>query len=318
MSEKSYLKYGMVSVVMPAFNVEKYIGMAIKSVLDQTYENLELIIIDDGSRDNTVGVITSFDDPRIVLVRHEGNKGIAAARNSGMKIALGEWIAPIDADDAWHPERLYKLLDAAYKFPGSFVGSGVILCLSAKDGRFLPWRNVFEECKLPSKDNIFSAKPADFCRYGLNVFPIFPRRVIVEFNINFPDEFYGHDWLYFIMKLFSVGLKYIIVDEPLYYNRIRSGSDSSTYACIESQLKTCVFLLSADWIDTETKQRIKSSINSTRHRLLTTALRERNWEKALKHVFLSPGSILYMCFKFPAWILRKVDLYRLSKKKMDS
>jgi Glycosyltransferases involved in cell wall biogenesis len=83
----------LVSVVMPAYNAEKYIGEAIQSVLNQTYRNFELIIVDDGSTDKTWEKIQSYNDSRITAIRHQQNKGVAEARNTSLDIAKGKWVA---------------------------------------------------------------------------------------------------------------------------------------------------------------------------------------------------------------------------------
>ncbi len=94
-----------ISVIMPAYNQEKYIGDAIKSVIGQTYDNWELIVVDDGSVDRTAEIIVSFSDQRIRCIR-QPNRGVCEARNLGICEADGEYIAFLDADDQFHPEKL--------------------------------------------------------------------------------------------------------------------------------------------------------------------------------------------------------------------
>lgn len=96
-----------VSVIIPLYNAEKYIERTIKSVLSQTYENLEIIIVDDESPDNSVQVCEQFTDPRIKIV-HQKNRGLPGSRNTGIRHASSEYIAFIDADDIWLPEKLTK------------------------------------------------------------------------------------------------------------------------------------------------------------------------------------------------------------------
>jgi glycosyltransferase involved in cell wall biosynthesis len=98
----------VVSVIIPTYNRSRLIARAVKSVLDQTYKNFELIIVDDASTDNTEEVVSSFNDKRIRYVRHEKNKGEAAARNTGIKAARYDYIAYQDSDDEWLPEKLAK------------------------------------------------------------------------------------------------------------------------------------------------------------------------------------------------------------------
>ncbi|MBR3430978.1 MAG: glycosyltransferase family 2 protein [Clostridia bacterium] len=98
---------GLVSIITPCYNGEKYIGETIDSVLSQTYTDWEMIIIDDGSKDNSAEVIKQYTDPRIKYFRQE-NAGSAAARNNGLRRAEGQYIALLDADDLWRPEFLEK------------------------------------------------------------------------------------------------------------------------------------------------------------------------------------------------------------------
>jgi glycosyltransferase involved in cell wall biosynthesis len=98
----------IVSVIIPTYNRAHVLARAIQSVLDQTYQDFEMIVVDDGSNDNTEEVVKSFNDPRIRYIRHEGNRGAAAARNTGIKAAKGKFIAFQDSDDEWLPEKLQK------------------------------------------------------------------------------------------------------------------------------------------------------------------------------------------------------------------
>jgi len=113
-----------ISVVMPAYNAGKYIREAVNSVLNQTFSGFELIIINDGSTDNTQEVISSFTDPRIILINHEVNKGIASALNTGLLHAKSEYIARFDADDLCFPERLAIQFDFLQTHPDYILTGG--------------------------------------------------------------------------------------------------------------------------------------------------------------------------------------------------
>lgn len=97
---------GLVSVIMPSWNTAEYIGDSIQSVLNQTYSNWELLIVDDCSSDNTDEVVKSFQDERIIYLKNETNSGAALARNRALREAKGEWIAFLDSDDLWSPQKL--------------------------------------------------------------------------------------------------------------------------------------------------------------------------------------------------------------------
>ena len=97
-----------VSIITPLYNSEKYIADAIDSVLHQTYTNFELIIIDDHSQDNSVNIVNRFKDERIQLLCLKENKGAGIARNKGIDMATGRYIAFLDSDDQWLPDKLDK------------------------------------------------------------------------------------------------------------------------------------------------------------------------------------------------------------------
>jgi len=96
----------MVSVVIPAYNAAKSIGRTLNSVLAQTFDDFEVIVVDDGSQDGTANTVLSLQDGRIHLHRHTYNQGAAAARNSGIHLAQGELVAFLDADDVWTRDKL--------------------------------------------------------------------------------------------------------------------------------------------------------------------------------------------------------------------
>ncbi|NHJ46179.1 MAG: glycosyltransferase family 2 protein, partial [Asgard group archaeon] len=106
-----------VTVLMSVFNGEKYLREAIDSVLHQTFTDFEFLIINDGSTDNSVEIINSYDDERIHLVHNEQNIGLAASLNKGINLARGEYIARMDCDDINHQTRLEKQVKFMDKNP---------------------------------------------------------------------------------------------------------------------------------------------------------------------------------------------------------
>jgi glycosyltransferase involved in cell wall biosynthesis len=118
-----------ISVVMPAYNAALYINEAIHSVLNQSFTSWELIVVDDGSTDNTAGTVKTFlADPRITLIS-QTNKGVSAARNAGINAAKGRYIAFLDADDAFLTENLKTKYEAINAEPGiAYVYSDIMLC----------------------------------------------------------------------------------------------------------------------------------------------------------------------------------------------
>ena len=118
----------LISIITPVYNSEKYIGETIQSVLSQTHHNWEMLIADDCSRDNTAEVVQKFKDSRIKYFRLEKNSGAAVARNEALEKAKGKYIAFLDADDMWKPEKLEKQLDfmVQNKIGFSFTGYEIL------------------------------------------------------------------------------------------------------------------------------------------------------------------------------------------------
>jgi len=103
-------KRPLVSVVMPVYNAERFLRQAIDSVLNQTYQNIELIAVDDCSKDNSLQILTEYqeNDSRVRVIKQKQNQGVAHARNRGVQLAKGEFIALLDSDDVWEVEKLDK------------------------------------------------------------------------------------------------------------------------------------------------------------------------------------------------------------------
>jgi glycosyltransferase involved in cell wall biosynthesis len=112
----------LVSVVIPTFNYGHFVCQAVESALAQTYPNIEVIVVDDGSTDDTVQRLAPYRD-RIRYI-HQENRGLSAARNMGIRHATGEWIALLDADDLWHRQKIEAQLNAIRDFgPVALIGS---------------------------------------------------------------------------------------------------------------------------------------------------------------------------------------------------
>ena len=119
--------YGLVSIIMPSYNTAPFIAESIRSVLAQTYTNWELIIVDDASTDNTAEIVSKFTEhaevnlsSKIHFLQNEKNCGAAACRNRALREARGKWIAFLDSDDLWAPEKLQRQLDFMAKSGSAF------------------------------------------------------------------------------------------------------------------------------------------------------------------------------------------------------
>ena len=112
-----------VSIITPLFNAERYVSETIKSVLNQSYQNWEMIIVDDCSSDQSVSIVEKFlvNDKRIRILKNDINLGPGGSRNKAINAASGDIIAFLDSDDIWHPEKLSKHLEFMEKTLQSFL-----------------------------------------------------------------------------------------------------------------------------------------------------------------------------------------------------
>lgn len=181
-----------VSVIIPLYNKGAYIKRTLDSVLAQSFQDFEVIIVDDGSTDNGVKIVEEFDDPRIRLVRQD-NQGVSAARNRGVNEAITELITFLDADDEWTPIHLGTICTLREKFPEAGLYSTVLM-MSMPDGKMKmndyqripgpPWEglipNYFES-------SVYGATPISTSAVGV------PKKIFFEAG-GFPRGYsFGED-----------------------------------------------------------------------------------------------------------------------------
>ncbi|GGL38226.1 glycosyl transferase [Halarchaeum grantii] len=112
-----------VSVVIPAYRRAAVLPRAVDSALAQTMADLEVVVVDDGSPDDTAAVVRAYDDPRVRYVAHETNRGVSAARNTGIEAARGDYVAFLDSDDEWLPRKLERQLAVLAERGEGWVGA---------------------------------------------------------------------------------------------------------------------------------------------------------------------------------------------------
>jgi glycosyltransferase involved in cell wall biosynthesis len=127
----------LISVIMPVYNAEKYVKEAIESILNQTFPDWELIIIDDCSTDNSIEIIQSFQDERIILLKNEINLGVSKAPNKGIRIALGKYVTKMDADDISLPTRFKKQVEFLEKHPDYVLCASNVQMFGTKQDFFV-------------------------------------------------------------------------------------------------------------------------------------------------------------------------------------
>jgi succinoglycan biosynthesis protein ExoO len=218
-----------VSVIIPAYNTETYIAKAIKSALEQTLTDIEVIVVDDGSSDKTVEVAKSFTDQRLKVIVNQQNLGAAAARNRALRAAQGEWIAVLDSDDWYAPERLSKLVSLANEINADMIADDVYFI---KDGETSPWSTLIEESgesidKILQIDIVYFVETDVYGQPGLHLGlskPLFKREFLLQHGIEYDEEIrMGQDfWL--DMKCLIKGARFFIEPKPYYFYRSRPDS----------------------------------------------------------------------------------------------
>ena len=195
----------MVSVIIPVYNGEKFIKDAINSVIEQTYDEIEIIVVDDGSYDNTMEIVRSFGNVRYF---YRENKGVSASRNFGMSVAKGRYIAFLDADDLYTPDKIKKQAE-------------LLECNTDIDV-------VYNDCKVVGKDlkviNILKGEyvlenQADFTAALLfrQIVPvpasIMIRKKCISGGIAYDERYTNAEDYDFIIKL-AEGHKFFYLPEP--------------------------------------------------------------------------------------------------------
>ena len=202
----------LVSVVMPVYNQERYVTDAVTSILTQTFQDFEFIIVDDGSTDRTPEILKTFTDPRIIIVRQQ-NAGFIAALRFGYRRARGEWIARMDSDDLSHPSRLAKQVEflAAHPecgFVGSAYGFATPNDCFVQPGERFEFRFV-DPAQITLGGRIFGDATVMF------------HRATAENVGYYDDEFENENPLWYRMLKVKKGA---VLGEALYYTRWWMGS----------------------------------------------------------------------------------------------
>ena len=225
-----------VSVIIPAYNSENFIAKALKSVLNQSFRNLEVILIDDASTDSTVRIARSFRDRRLRIIKNEQNRGVSYGRNLGIKQAKGKWIALLDSDDWYAPQRLEKLIAAGKTANADAIADD--LWLIGEGGKH--WSTLLtesfeiEQAPIALIDAVTFVKsdrlPAINAKRNWSlgyIKPLIKREFLLRNQIWYDEELkVGEDFTLYLECL-KKQAQFYIIEEPYYYYRTREVSLST-------------------------------------------------------------------------------------------
>jgi glycosyltransferase involved in cell wall biosynthesis len=205
----------LISIIMPAYNAERFIAEAIQSVLDQDHRNWELIVVNDGSTDRTGAIAGSFKDDRIRVI-HQSNKGIGAARNRGLDEIQGDLLATLDADDVLPPSSLSSRLAVLKAHPGTSFADGACVVMDRTLDRVIrQYVPSFEGCPLSELIGITSS-----CFFGTTWLIRLDEGMRPRFD---ERTTHGEDLLFYVSL--AKGRTYRYTTSPVYVYR-RTGESA--------------------------------------------------------------------------------------------
>jgi succinoglycan biosynthesis protein ExoO len=216
------------SVIIPAYNVSDIVGRAIRSAAAQTLPPLEIIVIDDCSTDSTVEVVRALgrEIPSLRLLTTLANGGPSAARNVGLREAEAEWIALLDADDAWKPDRLKRLSEVASTTLADFVADNLVMWDPIAQVQFKPAHFELQEAqKEVTLLDLFSADDNfDFSKATFSIMkPICRLKFLADHEMEYKETLrVGEDFVFYAESLFN-GAKIILIKDAYYIYSMPSG-----------------------------------------------------------------------------------------------
>lgn len=220
----------LISVIIPVYNVQPYLCEALDSVLKQTYQNLEILVVDDGSNDNSEEICDEYakKDSRITVI-HQKNMGLSAARNVGLSKMTGDFVAFLDPDDAFCPDMIRKMYNAAQKY-----GADLVECnfgLYHTERRMNSGTIALHAREIRVKEGAYSKELASELALKGRIYPNawnkLYRRKIWD-TLRYPEG-QLHEDVYLLQPILSFTETIYIINEPLYMHRIRMGSIATTY-----------------------------------------------------------------------------------------
>ncbi|MFC4386540.1 glycosyltransferase family 2 protein [Gracilibacillus marinus] len=219
------MKKPLVTIFIPVFNSEQYLKESINSILNQTYNNIELLLVDDGSTDNSVKLIQSIDDPRIRLLQNKGNKGIPYTRNVGLREARGKYMAIMDSDDIAMPTRIETQVNYLENNPDiDAIGSYYIKFTDNNERKISVRYTKADEIKMMLLYFTPISNPSSMVRIS----------TVKENNLSYNEDFFVSQDYEFWAQLSKVGKIEVVEDYLLKY---RTGHENITKVSKQEKLE---------------------------------------------------------------------------------
>lgn len=221
-------KMAKVTIIIPVYNSVNTIRRCLDGVVNQTYDNIEILIVDDGSTDNTLDIVRSFGDSRIHIVEQE-HSGVSTARNTGIKKSSGKYIMFLDSDDSLEKNAIETLVECAKNRKDTIVrfGYSEINKNKKKDGKIQQFSNKTLDTSNDKDYNtlikyFFGGGDFSIPCYSVTLF--LEREFIIKENLFFNDDLCMMEDMVFYLKLFRSGKKIYFLDKPFYLCYINNNS----------------------------------------------------------------------------------------------
>lgn len=230
-----------ISVVIPAYNAADFVSEAIESVINQSYPSVECIVVNDGSSDGTADVLKGFET--VANVIHQENQGVSAARNRGIDAATGDWIAFLDADDLWHPEKLALQMSEIQAFGGAVQIHSTNLSI---ERNHLESDNFFNMIRMP--DTLQNGKLDNACatfleyRFAWLQSTIFEKSLIEDISGPFDRSLYFYEDFDLLLRLALRG-GWALSTEIMVDIKRRSNEEFYSQRRINDELRSCETML---------------------------------------------------------------------------
>lgn len=215
----------IVSIIVPVYNVEKYIGKCMESLINQTYKNIEILIINDGSPDNSIDVVKTFKDERIKIINQK-NKGVSAARNNGLKHAHGKYIIFVDSDDYLSNDFVEYMLSLVKKNNSDFAFS----TNNYKNNKETQVSIIKEET-ISSNNAVADLLSPDITVGCWN--KIYNHNFLKDNNLLFSTDLFYGEGLQFIIECSKCAKRVSKTNKKIYYYRKNNDSSATTRFNIE-------------------------------------------------------------------------------------
>jgi glycosyltransferase involved in cell wall biosynthesis len=217
----------LVSIVLPVYNAQKYVGAAVESILRQSYKKFELIIVDDGSTDDSLSVVSSYADSRIKIHKNKNNLGVVKSLNIGVSLSIGDYIARMDSDDIAFPERIAKQLE--------YIKINNYDLVSARAITFGENENKIFPMKLNPLEIEFGLLFVNLIVHPL----VFARSEVLKKNI-YSNGYDGAEDYHLWTSLISKGYKLSVQEDVLLHYRIHKSQISRINRLKQIELADCV------------------------------------------------------------------------------